>query len=148
MRILIVYDSRTGTTRQAAEEMASIARGADHECRVASIRDIPADEVSDYDAVCVGSWTQGLFFVLQHPTKASLRFIDSIPPLYGKPAAVFCTYKTSPGGLLTTLAARLSARGASVTGRFKSRGASAPDGFLSWVQELPAATPGAAVEVA
>ena len=49
--------------------------------------------------MCVGSWTEGLYFILQHATKATMEFIDSLS-LDGTPAAVFCTYKTSPGKML------------------------------------------------
>lgn len=136
MNIAIVYDSRTGTTKGAAEHMAEILRASGHDCTVQSVTEADPAEVTRADAVCIGSWTQGLFFVLQHPTRATLEFIDRLGPMRGKPAAVFCTYKTSPGGLLPTLASALTAKGAVVTGRFKSRGPRAGDGFLSWVQTL------------
>ncbi len=138
MRIAIVYDSRTGTTKAAAEEMAKMAADAGHEVTVTSVQEASPGEVSSADAVCVGSWTEGLFFILQHATKATMAFIDSLT-LDGTPAAVFCTYKTSPGKMLDKMAAALEARGARVTGRFRSRGPHAPEGFGDWLRTLAGA---------
>jgi flavodoxin len=136
MKVAIVFDSKTGTTKAAAEAMAELVREAGHQCTVSSVQDADPTAVSAADAVCVGSWCQGLFFVLQHATTASMDFIDSLDELGGKPAAVFCTYKTAVGGMLPKMAAGLESRGADVTGSFKSRGPFAAEGFKDWVASL------------
>ncbi len=136
MNVAIVFDSSTGRTRTAAEQMAGVVRAAGHECSVQSVQDAGPATVSAADAVCIGSWTEGLFVVLQHATKATMEFIDRLGPLDGKPAAVFCTYKLAVGGMLPKMAARLGERGANVTGQFKSRGAFAAEGFDDWVRSL------------
>ena len=138
MRIAIVYDSKTGTTARAAQAMAAAAERAGHECVVEPVSKADPRRVAQADAVCVGSWTQGLFFVLQHATPATMRFIESLGALGGKPAAVFCTYKTSSGALLDRMAQRLEQRGASVTGRFRWRGTSIGSEFDAWVRSLAA----------
>lgn len=135
MRIAIVYDSRTGTTKAAAEKMAELATGKGHNCSISSVQDADSADVSGADAVCVGSWTEGLFFILQHATKATMAFIDTLS-LDGKPAAVFCTYKTSPGKMLPKMAQAMNGRGARATGQFKARGSEVPDGFSTWVDDL------------
>jgi flavodoxin len=135
MRIAIVYDSRTGTTKAAAELMAGEATSKGHRCTAVSVQDADPADVSRADAVCIGSWTEGLFFILQHATKATMDFIDTLS-LDGKKAAVFCTYKTSPGKLLPKMAQATTARGAQVTGQFKARGAEIPDGFADWLEGL------------
>ncbi len=136
MKVAIVFDSSTGRTRAAAEEMAQVAREAGHECTVRSVQDADPAEVSAADVLCVGSWCQGLFVVFQHATTATMDFIDSLDELGGKPAAVFCTYKTAVGRMLPKMAARLENRGADVTGSFKSRGPYAAEGFKDWVENL------------
>ena len=135
MRIAIIYDSRTGTTKSAAEKMAALATGKGHECDLMPVQAADAADVSAADAVCIGSWTEGLFFILQHPTKATMEFIGMLD-LTSKPAAAFCTYKTAAGKILPKMAAALEARGARVTGQFKSRGPGVPDGFASWLDGL------------
>jgi flavodoxin len=136
MKLAIVFDSSTGRTRAAAEEMAEIARAAGHECSVDSVQDADPTAVSAADAVCIGSWCQGLFVVRQHATDATMNFIDNLDQLDGKPAAVFCTYKLAVGQMLPKMATRLESRGAKVTGSFKSRGPFAADGFGKWVERL------------
>jgi flavodoxin len=135
MKVAIVYDSRTGTTKAAAEEMAQIAIANGHESTAVAVQAASPIDLSAADAVCIGSWTEGLFFIRQHATKATMDFIDSLS-LDKTPAAVFCTYKTSPGKMLDKMARALEARGARVTGSFRSRGRQAPDGFADWLDSL------------
>ncbi len=135
MRFAIVYDSRTGTTKATAEKMAELVISKGHECDLAPVQAADPVAVSAADAVCVGSWTEGLFFILQHATKATMELLGALS-LEGKPAAVFCTYKTSAGKMLPKMAAAMTARGAKVTGQFKARGPSVPAGFEAWVDSL------------
>jgi flavodoxin len=137
MRVAIVYDSETGRTKAAALEMAEIVRAAGHDCSVEPAWEADAAAVSTADAICVGCWTQGLFIVAQHPTDRAMLFVDRLPPLDGKPAAVFTTYKLAVGSMLDQLATRLEGRGARVSGRFKARGGRAGKGFDAWVRSLP-----------
>jgi menaquinone-dependent protoporphyrinogen IX oxidase len=132
MRFAIVYDSRTGTTKSAAEKMTELVISKGHECDLVPVQAADSAAVSAADAVCIGSWTEGLFFILQHATKATTEFVSTLS-LDGKPAAVFCTYKTSAGKMLPKMAAAMTARGANVTGQLKARGPVVPPGFESWV---------------
>jgi len=132
----IVYDSSTGKTKAAAEQMGEAARAAGHECSVESIHDADPAEVTAADAVCVGSWTKGLFVIRQHPTQATVDFIGRLGPLDGKPAAVFTTYDIAIGKTLKKMAAPLEARGAKVTGELKSKGPNAAASFDAWLRTL------------
>lgn len=136
MNVAIVFDSSTGTTQAAAEDMAERVRAAGHPCTVSSVHDTDPATVSTADALCIGSWCKGLFFVSQHATQATMDFIDGLDRLDGTPAAVFCTYKTAAGRMLPEMATRLSARGAVVTGSFKSRGPVAAPAFDDWIDSL------------
>ncbi len=136
MNLAIVYDSSTGNTRAAAEQMGDTARASGHDCTVASIDEADPAEVSEADAVCVGSWTKGLFVIRQGPTPATMRFIERLGPLDATPAAVFTTYDIAAGRTLAKMAAPLELRGANVTGRFKSKGPHAAEGFDVWLRTL------------
>jgi len=136
MNVVIVFDSKTGTTKAAAEAMSEVLEEAGHHCIVSSVQSTDPALVSEADAICVGSWCKGLFFVNQHATQATMDFIDGLSSLDGRPAAVFCTYKTAAGRMLPKMAARLESRGANVTGSFKSRGPFAAEGFSEWVESL------------
>ena len=72
----------------------------------------------------------------EEATKATMDFISGLGSLDGKPAAVFCTYKTAAGGMLPKMADRLESCGANVTGSFKSRGPFAAAGFGDWIESL------------
>lgn len=138
MNVAIVYDSRTGRTKRCAGAMMEALKSAGHEVTLSSVEEANPKDVTGADAICIGSWTQGLFFFFQHPTKASLHFIERLGVMHGKPAAVFCTYRTSPGSLLEQLAAPLRGRGANVMGKFMSKGPVLPRGFEGWVKTLSA----------
>jgi len=136
VRIAIVYDSSTGKTKAAAEQMGEKARAAGHECSVESIADDDPVRVTAADAVCVGSWTKGFFVILQSPTPATMAFIERLGSLEGTPAAVFTTYDLAIGSTLKKMAAALRNHGAKVTGEFKSKGPIAAPGFGEWLQQL------------
>ena len=136
MNVAIVFDSQTGTTQAAAEAMADLVRAAGHDCTVSSVGNTDPATVMAADAICIGSWCKGFFFVGQHATEATMDFIDGLGHLEGKRAAVFCTYKTAVGGMLRTMATRLASRGANVTGSYKSRGPVVAKGFDQWVEAL------------
>ena len=122
MKVSIVYDSRTGTTALAASKMAEILGEQGHECTARRVGEADPGDAAGADLVCVGSWTQGLFVVLQHPTAPTMRYIDQLGDLTGKRAIVFCTYKLATGSTLAKMAAALRAKGAHVIGEFKFRG--------------------------
>ena len=136
MRVAIVYDSSTGTTKATAEQMGEAVRAAGHECSVESIADADPAEVSAADAICVGSWTKGLYVIRQGPTQAALDFIGRLGPLHGKHVAVFTTYAIAVGKTLQKMASPLEASGATVTGRFKSKGPNVAPDFAAWLRRL------------
>ena len=138
MKVAIVFDSRTGITRSAATAMNKVLEEQGHQCTVRSVAEADPAEVSRADLICIGSWTQGLFIVLQHPTKASMQFISRLGDLSGKRAVVFCTYKLATGSLLPKMAAALEARGAQVVGQFKFRGREPTDEFRSFASTVAA----------
>ncbi len=136
MRVAIVYDSSTGTTKSVAEQMGEMARSAGHECSVESIHDADPADIATADAICVGSWTKGLYVIRQSPTDATIDFVGRLGRLEGTPTAVFTTYAIAVGKTLNKMASALEARGAKVTGRFKSKGPQADDGFPAWLGRL------------
>lgn len=135
MKVSIVFETRTGTTAAAAEQMAERVRAGGHDCTLASVLDAVPSRVSAADALCIGTWTKGYFVVMQHPTQATLDFIGKLS-LRGQPVAVFTTYRLAVGGTLREMAMAVEASGGTVTGMYKSRGPVAPEGFDGWVRSL------------
>lgn len=136
MKVAIVYDSRTGTTAKAARAMGKTLEAHGHQCRIQLATQADPAEVSEADLICVGSWVQGLFIILQHPTKASMQFIEQLGDLEGKKAVVFCTYKLATGSTLSRMAKALEGKGAKVEGQFKYRGPEPDSSFASFASSL------------
>lgn len=136
MNIAIVYDTRTGTTARAAEAMGKTMEELGHQCQVLYIGQAIPAEVSEADLLCVGSWVQGLFIIMQHPTERTMEFIERLGNLTGKKALVFCTYKLAAGSTLSKIAQALEGKGAQVVGQFKYRGPEPNDDFMSFANAL------------
>ncbi len=136
MKVAIVYDSRTGTTARAAEAMGAIFEQEGHDFTAQPLVRADPGKVSTADLICIGSWVQGLFIILQHPTEDSMGFIDSLGDLSGKRAVVFCTYKLAIGSTLSKMAGALEAKGARVIGRFKYRGPVPNEAFRTFAAGL------------
>ncbi len=135
MKVAIVYETHTGTTSAAAEEMAQVVRAAGHECTAESISNAQPAKINRADAIVIGCWTKGWFIIRQHPSDGIADFVDQLT-LNGKPTAVFITYKIAAGSTLRMLAAHAEAAGGKVTGMYQVKGPKVPDGFEAWVGSL------------
>ena len=67
MDVLVTYESRTGTTRRAAQLVGGGLRDAGATVSVAPVSAIDLDDLARADLVVVGTWTDGLFFFGQRP---------------------------------------------------------------------------------
>lgn len=115
MNILILYQSRHGHTRRAAEAIAQAARDLNHDVSIKSVIEVRKADVEAADALFIGTWVHGLILFGVRPAGADL-WVPSLPPLDGKPVGIFCTYAFNPRGSLKQLAALLEARGARIVG--------------------------------
>jgi flavodoxin len=136
MNIAIVYDSSTGTTAKAAEAMGRMLEEQGHQCHVQRVVEADPVAVSQADLVCIGSWVKGLFIIRQHPTAATMRFIEQLGALDGKKTVIYCTYKLAIGSTLRQMAKALESRGADVVGQFKYRGPEPDGAFASFANSL------------
>ena len=136
MNIAIVYDSSTGTTARAAEAMGTVLAAQGHECLIQSVNEADPAEVVQAEVICIGSWVQGLFIIRQHPTGATMRFINQLTDLSGKKAVVFCTYKLAAGSTLRQMSDALAGKGAHVIGQFKYRGPEPNKQFVALAASL------------
>jgi flavodoxin len=116
MNVLVLYQSRSGHTRAAAEAIAQAARNLKHDTVVESVIQARAADIETADVLFVGTWVQGFILFGVKPAGADL-WVPSLPSLEGKPVGVFCTYAFSPRGSLRTLATMLETRGATVLGQ-------------------------------
>ncbi len=136
MKISIIFDSQRGATRTAAGAMHDIFLAGGNTCETWSVQQADPSSAAEADLLCVGSWTQGLFVIGQHATKATMDFIERLPDLDGRRAVVFCTYRLATGALLPSMADALERRGADVIGQFQFRGPQPDSSFRSFAQTL------------
>ncbi len=114
MNVVVIYESRSGNTKYAAELIASgvIRDGGTAAAYPSTAVDLHA--VSQADLIVVGTWTDGLFFFGQRPG-GSMR-LWQMPEIHHKRAAVFCTYAKNPGKTVDKLARLVEGKGATVVG--------------------------------
>jgi hypothetical protein len=111
---VVIYESLTGNTREAAERIGEALRSDGVDTAVFRIDGIDLATLAAADLVIVGSWVDGMFFVGQRPGRAGR--LRALPVIDGKQAAVFCTYAVDPGKTLTKLSDIVTERGGRVIG--------------------------------
>jgi len=114
MRVLVAFESRGGTTRRTGEAIAEAARSQGHTVTVGPLVDVTPAEVGAFDVLFVGAWIEGFILFGVRPARAAIEWVRRLPPLEGKPVAVFCSYAFNPRGSLGVLTAALEDRGARV----------------------------------
>jgi hypothetical protein len=115
MRTLIVYESRGGRTARTASAIAEALRASGHDIVLAKVADAARSDAANADLIIVGTWTEGFVLFGVGPAKATRAWLEGLPSLDGRRAAVFCTYAFHPRGTLDAMP--LSARGATVVAR-------------------------------
>lgn len=111
MNVLVIYQSRSGHTRQAADSIAQAARNLNHTVTVKAVIELQKADVDAADRVFIGTWVHGLILFAVHP--ADLSVLDaSLPSLEGKKVGTFCTYAFHPKGSLREMGTMLKHKGA------------------------------------
>jgi flavodoxin len=135
MNVLVLYNSRGGHTRDAAEPIAKAARDLYYTVTIKSVIEVQKADIENADALFVGTWVHGLILFGVRPAGAEL-WVPALPSLAGKPVGIFCTYAFNPRGSLRTLGAMLSARGAAIVGQRAFHRSRPGDGAESFVQTV------------
>jgi flavodoxin len=116
MKALIVYHSKTGHTRQAAEDIARGLEATGVECVIRDAAQGTAGPVEEFDIVLVGSPTYGNRGY-HKPARPVERFLDAMSPsgLEGKVCAAFTVHAAMGGGsVLSGMEEMLAERGGRV----------------------------------
>jgi flavodoxin len=143
MQIAVVYASRTGNTRRAAELVGTAIAERGHSVSVRSVDDLDYKELADADLVVLGTWVSGHFVIGQKPGDA--RRLAKVPKLTGKRVAIFLTYALNPGSALGKLEKALTREGADVIGGYAWKRSNLPAGVEDFVEGiLGAVTPASA----
>ena len=120
----IIVNSKTGTTRQYAEEISEYLKSKGLASQVASIQEYSEDMLNDADYVFFGCWTNGLMVILQHPEKIWVDFAANLPSKTDTKIALFTTYKILTGSMFRNMYKQLKGRFATPSLELKSRNGS------------------------
>jgi flavodoxin len=75
-RALIIYHSKTGTTKKIGSEIARICKENYLDTKVISIVEFNKKELNNADFLFLGCWTHGHFLFNQHPDKNWIKFAN------------------------------------------------------------------------
>jgi flavodoxin len=111
MKALVVYQSKEGTTKKMAEEIASELQHKNVDVKVGSIYDITHQDIDNADRLYVGCWTSGMILFNQGPDKDWMKFASNLPIGTEKKTTLFTTYKVATGSMFKRMRRALSYRG-------------------------------------
>ena len=120
----IIVNSKTGTTRQYADEISEYLKSRGLDSQVATIQDYSEDMLNDADYVFFGCWTSGLMVILQHPEKIWVEFAANLPSKPDAKVALFTTYKILAGSMFRNMYKHLKGKFANPSLELKSRNGS------------------------
>jgi flavodoxin len=120
-RAVIVYRSRTGTTRRLAEEIGAFFASRSVDAQVVSVGECDLQALPDVDYLLLGCWTSGLMIVAQHPDQPWVDFARAMPVLAGPRIGLFTTYKLATGSMFGQMRRHLAGRAPAPTLELKSR---------------------------
>lgn len=135
MKVLVLYQSRNGHTRQTAETITQAVRNLNHSVTLKSVIEVMKSDVDKADILFIGTWVQGFILFGVKPAGADL-WVPSLPTLEDKPIAIFCTYAFNPGKSLQTLRLMLQARGARIVGQHTFHRSNPNNGVEAFVQSV------------
>lgn len=136
MHVLVLYESRGGTTRATAEAVATAMRARGKDSMLRPLGEVTDSHVRGADLVVLGTWVKGFVWFNVGPPNPVRSWLRRCPELGGKTAAVFCTYSVDPRDTLATVAGGLHARGATIVGERAFRRGHHTEGVKAFVDAV------------
>lgn len=115
MKIVVIYESRTGNTARAAKIIGSELTARGHEVGVFPTKKVDLAWVSDADLAIVGTWVDGAI-LFGHRPGGEGNIFSFMPTIWDKPTFSFMTYAVRAGGALGKFNTLLESKGANVLG--------------------------------
>ncbi len=134
MRALVIHESLTGNTREAARRIVAelVAEGWDAtEC---SSKEVQLTALQAADVLIVGSWVDGLFFFGQRPGGGGR--LAKLPLLGNKATYVYVTYALDPGKTLAKLSSLIEDRDGDVVGGMTIRRSDLAEGSIEFARRV------------
>ena len=119
---LIIYQSKTGTTKKYGFAIRDYLISLDVESKAVPVQNFTNEDAEKADFVFLGCWTSGLFVILQHPDKEWSEFVLKLPALNDKQTALFTTYKLLTGSMFKKMKQKLQGKIDKIDLTLKSKG--------------------------
>jgi flavodoxin len=119
---IIIYHSRTGTTKTYAEAIGEYLHKKGFETLVTSTIGFREEMLNGADTIFFGCWTSGLMIMLQKPEKSWVEFAEKLPDKLDAKVALFTTYKVLTGSMFRNMYKELKGKFTSPALELKSRG--------------------------
>jgi flavodoxin len=107
-KALIIYHSKTGTTKKLGVEIAELCNQNGLEAKVISIEEFTKKDLDKADNLFLGCWTQGHLIFNQHPAKEWVEFAKELPVIFNKKIVLFTTYKVATGSMFRKMKEQLT----------------------------------------
>jgi len=107
-KIVIIYNSKTGTTRNYSKEIGEYLKTKNYEVIVVPMEEYNSDILNNTDYLLLGCWTSGLMFFGQHPEKKWIDFAANLPKPTKPGVALFTTYKILTGSMFNKMRMHLN----------------------------------------
>lgn len=110
MKVLFLYNSKTGTAKKYAEKIMSYLKSNNLEIELSSIQEYRNEVLENADYMFFGCWTHGLIFLLQHPEKIWVDFAKSLSDNLKSRIILFKTYKVLTGTMFRKMFNQLNGK--------------------------------------
>lgn len=134
--VLLGVESRGGTTRRVAEQLARGFDEAGLTVRLLPLRQIDQAALAWADLLVLGTWVEGALVAGVGPARATRQWLHTLPTLAGLPVAIFCTYAVAPRSTLEKLRRAMQDRGAHVVAAQAFRRAGQPEQIAAFARQI------------
>jgi len=131
MKAVVLYQSKTGTTKKYAEEIQNYLSEKGIETLLVPIKNFKKEQFDGNNYLFLGCWTSGLFFFLQHPDKQWIKFSKKLPENTNVKIGFFTTYKILTGSMFRNMKKNLKGVGNITNLHLKSK-----DGKISDLDKI------------
>ncbi|HAF31315.1 MAG TPA: hypothetical protein DCG75_19935 [Bacteroidales bacterium] len=103
-RAIIFYQSKTGTTKNYAQELGAYFKAKQIDTLCLSVEEYQQDLIQNADYLLLGCWTKGLMLIFQKPDKIWGDYAKKISVPENTKVALFATFKIRTGTMFKNMA--------------------------------------------
>jgi len=102
-KAIIFYQSKTGTTKNYAQEINAYLLSKQIETLWLNVEEYNDKFIENMDYLILGCWTKGLMVILQKPDEVWSDFVNKLSIPKNTKVALFATYKIRTGSMFKNM---------------------------------------------